>query len=89
MVDSFLAGLVAGAVVGFAGLSLRLLQLGALVAVAGLAWIIVERGPAGIEPLFAEAVEFVKPYTHLLVGAVFGAVLGRSVLERMRGRVPD
>ncbi len=90
MNDLFWAGVVTGALIGASGLTLRLLQLGALVAVVALAWIIIERGgPTAIEPLIGEVVELAKPYSLLGVGVVLGGAAGAVLLERMRRRLPD
>jgi len=85
-VDSLVIGLVVGALVGFAGFTLRLAQLAALAGAAGLVWIMVERGPTGLEPLMNDIIALVKPHARLIAGALLGAVLGGALLGQLRGR---
>ena len=80
MNDPFLAGLVVGGVVGFAGIAFRLLQAAALVGVGVLAWLVVRSGPQGLEEaLSLISIDTLLPYVPLAASVVLGAILGGAI----------
>ena len=87
MNDPVLAGLVVGAVVGFAGITLRLLQAAALVGVGVLAWLVVQNGPQVLEDILSFiSSDIILPYLPLIAGLVLGAILGGAINRVARGK---
>ena len=86
-IDVFLIGLLAGTVVGFAGILQRLLEVAGLVAVALLAWVLVRDGQAGVQAVVGELVhQVLLPNLRLAAGFVLGAILGTSLTSALRVR---
>lgn len=85
MIDPFLTGLIAGAVLGFAPISLRLLQLAALVGLGLLAWLAVHQGLDGLQGTISHVLsDVLLPNARLTGGAVLGAILGASLARMVR-----
>lgn len=86
MLDPFLTGLVAGAALGAAGLSSRLVRLAALAGLALLAWAVAQGGSVGLEEqLSAFVTDTVLPHGRLLAGAAVGTILGGALVRALRG----
>lgn len=85
MLDPFLTGLLAGAAVGLAGLSHRLVRLAAVAAVGLLAWTAAQQGVDGLEETLAGFItNTVLPHGRLVVGAAVGVLLGAALLRGRR-----
>jgi len=85
MTETILIGLLVGALIGIAGLSVRVLQVAALAAVAAVAWVVLNGGPAALEPWVVHTwEEYVRPYARLLAGLAVGALFGTAALKVLR-----
>lgn len=85
--DPFLLGLLAGVIVGFAGIAERVLQVAALVGVALLAWVLANDGLAGLEAALSELYSGVLlPNLRLAAGLALGGILGTSVSSALKTR---
>ena len=56
MGDPFLAGLLAGGIVGLAGIASPLLRIAAVVAAGAIAWVIATYGVSGLQAVASEIV---------------------------------
>ena len=85
MIDPFLTGLLAGAVLGFAPILLRLLQIAALVGLGVLAWLAVQQGLDGLQDAISHFLsDTLLPNARFVGGAVLGAILGASLARMVR-----
>jgi hypothetical protein len=84
--DPPLVWLLAGAVLGLAGILWRLLQVAALLTVGLFVWIAAHQGLPVLEQALSEFLaQSLMPHARLVLGAALGAVFGASFLRLVRG----
>lgn len=87
MGDPFLAGLLAGGIVGLSGIASPLLRIAAVLAAGALAWVIATYGVSGLQDMASEIVTYANSdYGRMAGGALVGVILGGPFVRALKGK---